>query len=150
MISCCYRAWENYNAEEEIKRLEEQEHEEERARDEVGVKGHGIPPAFAVSKQHKLQDERFTHLSNIQRQVISTAKARAEQDRVRRTKKREDQLRALGKSRFKESLSPFEKARVAEREHMKGNESFKVSLVCEDIAVGHVFLVSVLLCIECG
>lgn len=49
-----------------------------------------------------------------------------EQDRLRRAKKRDDQLRDAGKGRFKETLSPLEKRRAAERERIKGNESFKV------------------------
>lgn len=56
-----------------------------------------------------------------------SAKARVEEDRARRAKKREDQLREAGKGRFRETLSPFEKRRAAERERAKGNESFKVS-----------------------
>ncbi|CAM9813043.1 unnamed protein product [Ectocarpus sp. 8 AP-2014] len=54
------------------------------------------------------------------------AKVTVEQDRLRRATKREDQLREAGKARYQGNLSPFEKRRAAERERIKGNESFKV------------------------
>eukprot|EP00903_Cladosiphon_okamuranus_P016675 g15376.t1 len=87
-----FRAWERYNADEEIARLE---------------------------KEEQMEQLRKT-------EAARSAKARVEQDRIRRAKKREDQLREAGKGRFKENISPFEKRRAAERERAKGNESFKV------------------------
>eukprot|EP00752_Nemacystus_decipiens_P006119 g5519.t1 len=87
-----FRAWEQYNADEEIARLEKEEQEEQLRKNEAAT----------------------------------SAKARVEQDRIRRAKKRQDQLREAGKGRFRENLSPFEKRRAAERERAKGNESFKV------------------------
>lgn len=44
----------------------------------------------------------------------------------RRAEKREQQLQEARKGRFKESLSLFERKRAADRERVKGNESFKV------------------------
>ncbi|CAM9269673.1 unnamed protein product [Scytosiphon promiscuus] len=58
--------------------------------------------------------------------MIASAKVRVEQDRLRRARNREDQLREAGNGRFKNKLSAFEKKRAAERERAKGNESFKV------------------------
>lgn len=58
---------------------------------------------------------------------ITSVRKRIEQDALRRTKNREDRLQELGRGRFKEPLSMLEKKHAAERERMKGNESFKVS-----------------------
>lgn len=58
---------------------------------------------------------------------ITSVRKRVEQDALRRAKKREHQLQELGRGRFKEPLSMLEKKHVAERERIKGNESFKVS-----------------------
>lgn len=58
---------------------------------------------------------------------ITSFKKRVEQDALKRAKKREHQLQELGRGRFKEPLSMLEKKHVAERERVKGNESFKVS-----------------------
>ncbi|CAM9153867.1 unnamed protein product [Pylaiella littoralis] len=85
-------AWEQYNADGEVERLEQEEQEEQRRKFEA----------------------------------TTTAKARIEQDRLRRAKKRDDQLHDVGKGRFKETLSLLERRRAAERERVKGNESFKV------------------------
>lgn len=67
-----------------------------------------------------------SYLHVVQWQATTTAKARIEQDRLRRAKKRDDQLHDVGKGRFKETLSLLERRRAAERERVKGNESFKV------------------------
>ena len=56
-------------------------------------------------------------------------KQRVQQDEMRRAKKREDQLQELSQGRFKKSLSLPEKKCAAERERIKGNESFKASEV---------------------
>ncbi|CBJ31857.1 conserved unknown protein [Ectocarpus siliculosus] len=87
-----FRAWERYDADKEIERLEKEELEEQRHKTEARVE----------------------------------AKVTVEQDRLRRATKREDQLREAGKARYQGNLSPFEKKRAAERERIKGNESFKV------------------------
>ncbi|CAB1113325.1 unnamed protein product [Ectocarpus sp. CCAP 1310/34] len=87
-----FRAWERYDADKEIERLEKEELEEQRLKAEARVE----------------------------------AKVTVEQNRLRRAKKREDQLREAGKARYQGNLSPFEKRRAAERERIKGNESFKV------------------------
>lgn len=65
-------------------------------------------------------------LHDVSRQATASAKIRVEQDRLRRARQRDNQLQEAGKSRFKETLSQFEKIRAAERERVKGNESFKV------------------------
>ncbi|CAM9112775.1 unnamed protein product [Ectocarpus fasciculatus] len=87
-----FRAWEHYDADKEIERLEKEEVEEQRRKTEART----------------------------------AVKVTVEQDRLRRATKREDQLREAGKARYQGNLSPFEKRRAAERERIKGNESFKV------------------------
>ncbi|CAN0316526.1 unnamed protein product [Ascophyllum nodosum] len=57
--------------------------------------------------------------------TIEYVKQRVQQDEMRRAKKREDQLQELSQGRFKKSLSLPEKKCAAERERIKGNESFK-------------------------
>ncbi|CAN0440063.1 unnamed protein product, partial [Ectocarpus sp. 12 AP-2014] len=87
-----FRAWERYDADKEVERLEKEELEEQRRKAEARVE----------------------------------AKVTVEQDRLRRATKRDNQLREAGKARYQGNLSPFEKRRAAERERIKGNESFKV------------------------